>query len=77
MNDWLRCRLGIASNRNPWRYMLAVAANKAKRPLCLVRRHRHWARETMLTALASGRSKRCGACNRLVLKAQYRQAGAP
>ncbi len=43
-----------------------------KRPLCWLRRHRHWERETMLIAFAYGRSKRCGVCNRLVLKKQYR-----
>lgn len=74
MNGWLRRKLGIASNRNPWACMLAVAANKAKRPLCPLRRHRHWAREATLIAIAYGRSKRCGACNRLVLKPQYRKA---
>lgn len=73
MNEWLQHRLHISTRYNPWSYMLAVAANKAKRPLCLLRRHRHWERESMLIALASGRSKRCGACNRLVLKPQYRK----
>ena len=73
MNDWLRYRLGIASNRNPWGYMLGVVRNKSKRPLCWLRRHRHWERESMLIALAGGRSKRCGVCNRLVLKKQFRE----
>jgi hypothetical protein len=42
------------------------------RPLCLLRRHDHWQRETMLLAMAGGRSVRCHTCNRLILKAQYR-----
>jgi hypothetical protein len=44
------------------------------RLLCLVRRHAHWSGETMLAALASGRSRRCRWCSRLVLKPQYRSA---
>ena len=55
-------------------YAAAVARNQSKRPLCWMRRHRHWEHETILLALASGRSKRCGVCNRLVLKKQYRVA---
>lgn len=42
------------------------------RPLCVLRRHAFWERDTMLTALASGRSKRCRWCNRLVVKKQFR-----
>ena len=44
------------------------------RPLCLPRRHAFWERDTMLTAMASGRSKRCRWCNRLVVKREFRIA---
>lgn len=73
VNERLQHRLHISTRYNPWAYMLAVAVNKARRPLCLLRRHRRWARETTLIPIAYGRSKRCGACNRLVLKPQYRK----
>ena len=46
---------------------------RVQRPLCWLRRHEHWQRETALLALAGGRSLRCPACNRLVLKSQYRE----
>lgn len=49
------------------------AARPFMRALCAPRRHAHWARETMLIALASGRSKRCRWCNRLVLKPGFRR----
>jgi hypothetical protein len=48
------------------------AARPLMRLLCLPRRHAHWARDTMLTAMASGRSKRCRWCNRLVVKRPFR-----
>lgn len=47
------------------------------RPFCLPRRHAFWERDTILAALASGRSKRCRWCNRLVVKKQYRDALLP
>jgi hypothetical protein len=72
VNDWLRYRMNISQRYNPWLYMLRVARVRAKRPLCLVGRHAHWERDTTLTALAYGRSKRCGSCNRLVLKKEFR-----
>jgi len=68
----LRHRLNLSELINPWTWLLQVAWNKMQRPLCLPRRHAHWERETMLMAFGSGRSKRCGTCNRLVLKKQYR-----
>ena len=49
------------------------AARPFMRPLCLPRRHAFWERDTMLTAMASGRSKRCRWCHRLVVKKRYRQ----
>jgi len=49
------------------------AARPVMRLLCLPRRHAFWQRDTMLTALASGRSKRCRWCRRLVVKKRYRQ----
>jgi hypothetical protein len=58
-------------------YALAVARNQAKRPLCWLRRHRHWERESLLMALSSGRSGRCGVCNRLVLKKKFRPGCRP
>ena len=51
---------------------LRVALLRLQRPLCRLRRHEHWKRETTLLALAGGRSLRCPACNRLVLKKQFR-----
>lgn len=51
---------------------LRILLLRTQRPLCRMRRHEHWERETMLLALAGGRSIRCPACNRLVLKSQYR-----
>jgi hypothetical protein len=72
INERLQYRLNISQRYNPWLYMLRVARVRAKRPLCLARRHARWERETTLTALASGRSKRCGSCNRLVLKKEFR-----
>jgi hypothetical protein len=75
VNTWLQYRLGIASNRNPWGYLARVAWMRARRPLCVLRRHKHWSgHDTTLTALASGRSKRCPSCNRLILKPQYRRS---
>ena len=53
---------------------MGVLRQALKRPLCWLRRHRHWEQETLLIALASGKSKRCGVCNRLVLKKQFRVA---
>ena len=44
------------------------AAKPVMRLLCVPRRHAFWERDTMLTAMASGRSKRCRWCNRLVVK---------
>ena len=74
VNAWLRAKLGVASNRNPWRVIWWCTAQRpAGRLLCLPRQHQHWGgRDTMLTALAGGRSQRCRYCNRLILKAQYR-----
>lgn len=55
------------------RHCESGALAMASKLLCLVRRHRHWERETLLIALASGRSARCGTCNRLVLKKEFRR----
>jgi hypothetical protein len=68
----VRYRFGLSGTVNPWRWMLRVSMRPLKLPLCWLRRHRHWERETMLIALGSGRSKRCRTCNRLVLKPEFR-----
>jgi len=49
-----------------------ILAYRFRRLACVLRRHRHWEREGMLQALATGKSKRCPRCNRLVLKKRYR-----
>jgi len=58
--------------KNFWRGIRYRTYAAAMRPLCLPRRHAHWQRDTLLTALAGGRSRRCTWCNRLVLKPEFR-----
>lgn len=74
MTSWLQYRLGIAGNRSPWHvmWMRWIVIPAGRRTICLAGRHSSWARETMLLALSSGRSRRCRLCNRLVLKKEYR-----
>ena len=74
VNAWLRHKLGVASNRNPWQVLWWRSAQRPLgRLLCLPRKHGQWAgRDTTLTALAGRRSKRCRYCNRLILKPEYR-----
>jgi hypothetical protein len=75
MNAWLRAKLRVPGNRNPWRVLWwRTLQRPAGRMFCLPRRHDHWSgRDTTLTALAGGRSKGCRYCNRLILKTPYRE----
>lgn len=40
---------------------------------CVLGDHEAWQHQSLLGALASGKSERCKWCNRLVLKKEYRQ----
>lgn len=55
-----------------WRTIRYRSEKPFMRILCVLRRHSYWEVETLLSALASGRSKRCRWCNRLVLKPKFR-----
>jgi len=73
MSDWLRKRMHLHGRADPWRVLWwRCVQHPLGRPFCLPRRHKHWARDTMLTALATGRSRRCRYCNRLVVKPPFR-----
>lgn len=73
ITERLRSSLELSERINPWGYLWrAWVLRPFKRPGCWAGRHKHWERESLLYALGSGRSRRCGVCNRLVLKRQFR-----
>lgn len=55
-----------------WRGIRYRAARPVMRLLCVPRHHRRWGHQSMIHAFATGDSKRCRWCNRLVFKKEFR-----